>query len=299
MDRLGNIEAFVSAAELGSLTLAARRLGLSPSALSRRITQLEAEVGVRLLHRTTRTVRLSEEGRAYFERSRGALRELEEARDLAATSRERPAGLLRIEAPTILGRFVVVPAVAQLVRKYPDVEVDLALRDVPADLFTDSIDVALRMGPLPSSGLIARKLGTTWLRVCAAPSYLKRNGVPRSLDALGRHERLGYAVHGRATPWRLRDGDEVRELVPSSRIAVNTAEALIDLAVGGAGLAWMCEFMMNPRVGKLVEVLPKTACVSAPIHAVTLPTRNKLPKVSAFVELVVAELAKQGVQTIR
>jgi DNA-binding transcriptional LysR family regulator len=296
MDRLGNIEAFVAAAELGNFTLAAHRLGLSPSALSRRVSQLERDLGIRLLHRSTRAVRLSDEGRIYFERSRAALRELDEAHDLAATARDQPAGLLRVEAPTILGRFVIVPAIAQLVRRYPDVEVELALRDAPADLFTESIDVALRVGPLASSGLIARKLGTTRLRVCGAPSYLKRHGTPRSLDALTRHERIGYAVHGRVTPWRLRDRGNERELAPSSRIAVNTADALIDLAVDGAGLVWMCEFMMNPRVGKLTEVVPQTACVSAPIHALTLPTRQKLPKVRAFVDLVSAELTRCGVR---
>ncbi len=296
MDRLGNIEAFVAAAEPGSSTLAARRPGLSPSALSRRITQLESEVGVRLLHRTTRAVRLSDEGRAYFERSRGALRELEEARLVAATTRDRPAGLLRIEAPTILGRFIVVPAVAQLVRRYPDLEVELALRDTTSDLFTNNIDVALRMGPLPSSGLVARRLGTTVVRVCGSAAYLKRHGTPRTLDALARHERLGYAEHGRVTPWRLRDGDRVCSVVPNSRIVVNTADALIDLAVAGVGLAWMCEFMMKPGHGKLVEVLASTAFVSAPIQAVTLPTRQKLPKVRAFVELVAAELVAHGVK---
>jgi DNA-binding transcriptional LysR family regulator len=125
---------------------------------------------------------------------------------------------------------------------------------------------------------------------------LKRHGTPRSLDALSRHERIGYAVHGRVTPWRLRDRRGEREIPPSSRVVVNTADALIDLAVDGAGLAWMCEFMMNPRVGKLVEVVPQSACVSAPVHAVCLPTRQKLPKVRAFVELVTAELARCGVR---
>ena len=297
MDRLGNIEAFVAAAELGSFTRAAHRLGVSPSALSRRISQLESELGTRLLHRTTRAVRLSDEGRAYFERSRGALRELEEARLVAATSGDRPSGLLRVEAPTILGRFIVVPAIGKLVQRHADVEVELALRDSPSDLFTDNIDVALRIGTLPSSGLIARRLGTTWLRVCGSPKYLKRHGTPRTCDALARHERLGYAVNGRVTPWRLRDGDRTVELAPSSRIAVNTADALIDLAVAGAGLAWMCEFMTSPPHGKLVEVMPGTACTSSPIHAITLPTRQKLPKVRAFVELVAAELAAHGVRT--
>jgi DNA-binding transcriptional LysR family regulator len=296
MDRLGNIEAFVAAAELGSFTRAAKRLGVSPSALSRRISQLEAEIGVRLLHRTTRALRLSDEGQAYFERSRGALRELTEAHEVAAQSREQPTGLLRIEAPTILGRFVVVPAVARFMRRYPAVEVQLALRDTTSDLFADGIDVAVRMGPQQDSGLIARRLGTTWLRVCGAAGYLKRKGTPRSIDALARHERIGYASQGRVVPWRLREGNTVRDVRPGRRVVVNTGDALIDLAVEGLGLAWMCEFMMRPRSGELVEVLAETACECSPIHAVSLPTRQMLPKVRQFVDLLASELAKHGVK---
>jgi DNA-binding transcriptional LysR family regulator len=295
MDRLNNIEAFISAAELGSFTRAARRLGLSASALSRRISQLEDAIGVSLLHRSTRAVRLSDEGRAYFERARGAVRELVEAHDLAANARERPTGLLRVEAPTILGRIVVVPAVARFVRRYPDVEVELALRDSPADVLADGIDLALRMGPQPDSGLLARRIGTTSMRVCGAPSYLKRKGTPRSLDALPRHDRIAFAWQGRLVPWRLHDGSTVRELAPTRRLVVNTGDAVIDLARAGIGLAWMCEFMMEARAGGLVEVLAQAACESMPIYAVSPPTRQLLPKVRRFVELVHVELAKQGV----
>lgn len=295
MDRLNNIEAFVAAAELGSFTRAAKRLGLSPSALSRRISQLEDTIGVRLLHRTTRAVKMSDEGRAYFERARGALRELTEAHELAARASDRPTGTLRIEAPTILGRVVVVPAVARFVRRYPDMEVELGFRDTPSDLFSDGIDVALRMGPQPDSGLIARRLGTTRMRICGTRPYLKASGTPRTLDALARHDRIGYVMQGRVAAWRLQDGSGVRELAPSRRLVVNTADALIDLAVAGVGLAWMCEFMMDPR--KLVEVLSGSACQTAPIYALSPPTRQMLPKVRQFVDLVRTELARRGVQT--
>lgn len=296
MDRLGNIEAFVTTAELGSLTAAARRLAISPSALSRRISQLEDRVGVRLLHRTTRKVRLSEEGVAYFERSRGALRELAEAHAIAASARDRPVGLLRIEAPTILGRFAIVPAIAKFTRRFPELEIELGLRDTSSDLFADGIDVAFRMGPQPDSGLIARKLGTTAIGICAAPAYLRRRGTPRSIAALDRHDRIGYASQGRVVPWRLREDGVVREVAPSRRLVVNTADALIDLAVAGAGLAGMCEFMMRPRGGELVEVLAGAVCDRSPLYAVSLPTRQMLPKVRRFVDVVAVELARLGVK---
>ncbi len=296
MDRLGNIEAFIEAAELGSFTRAARRLRLTPSALSRRVAQLEDELGVRLFHRTTRALRLSEDGRAFFERSRSAVRELREAREAASRLRDRPAGLLRVEAPTILGRSVVVAAVSKILARYRELQVDLALRDYATDLASEGIDVAVRLGPLEDSALIARKLGRTRMSVCAAPGYLRRHGTPRSVEDLARHERLGFAVQGRVLPWRLRDGSAIRELPPGRRIVVNSGEAMVDLAVAGAGLAWLCDFMMAAAVrsGQLSEVLADAACEESPVHAVSLPSRRTLPKVRAFVDAVATELAKSS-----
>ena len=298
MTRFSNIEAFVEAAELGSFTLAARRLRLSPSALSRRVAQLEAELGLRLLHRTTRTVRLSEDGRALFERARAALRELKDAQDATVQLRGRPLGVLRIEAPTILGRHVLAPALSRFIARFPELQLELTLRDQAGDLVSDGIDVALRLGPLEDSALIARRVGRTRMCLCGAPSYLRRKGKPRSVAALAAHDRLGYAVHGRLVPWRLRDGAEVREIAPSRQIAVNSGDALIELAIGGAGLAWMCDIMMiGPgRSGQLVEVLAGSACEEIPIHLVTLPARQALPKVRVFAEFVAEELAKHGLQ---
>ena len=296
MDRLANIEAFVRAAELGSFTLAAARLELSPSALSRRVAQLEEQLGVRLFHRTTRAVRLSEDGRAFFERARGALRELDEAEQALSKLRDLPAGLLRVEAPTILGRTVIVPAISRLTARHPDVQVDLTLRDHPGDLAADGIDVALRLGTLPDSGLIARRLAWTRMRVCGSPGYLRRKGTPAGVDDLARHERLGFAHAGGVLAWQLREGGKVREVAPGRRIVVNSAEALIDLALAGAGLAWLCDFMVTGagQRGQLVEVLAAAACDERPIHVVSLPSRQVLPKVRAFVEQLEAELARSG-----
>jgi DNA-binding transcriptional LysR family regulator len=296
MDRLGNIEAFVRAVELGSFTLAARRLRLSPSALSRRVAQLEEALGVRLLHRTTRSVRLSEDGRAFFEQCREALRALHEAQEGVTGLRRRPAGLLRVEAPTMLGRDLVVPALARFVSRYAEVRVELRLQDPPVGNVSEASDVVLRHGPLEDSGLVARKVGTTRMRVCGAPDYLRRKGTPRTLEALARHERLAFSVQGRIVPWRLSDGGQVRELPPSERIVVDSGEALIDLACGGAGLVWGCDFMLARAcaAGQLVEVLAESACVEQPVHVLSLPSRQALPKVRAFVDFLAEELARAG-----
>lgn len=284
MDRLGNLEAFVAAADLRSFTKAAKRLRLSPSALGRRIAQLEEEVGVTLFHRNTRTVRLTDEGDRFYRRSRGALVELEQAHAELGSLRARPSGRLRVEAPTILGRYLVVPALPRFVARHPSVQVELSLRDTASDQVAEGIDVALRVGPVPDSGLVAKRLGRTRMCICAAPSYLERQGTPKSVEDLADHERLAFAPHGRAIPWRLRDGTTEREVEPGARVTVDDAQALIDLAVGGAGLAWVCDFMMaqGRKAGALVEVLEESAFVEQPIHALSLPTRDVLPKVRAF-----------------
>lgn len=293
MDRLGNIEAFVRAAELGSFTLAAKQLRISPSALSRRVAQLEAQLGVRLLQRTTRAVRLSEDGRGFFDRCRESLRELDEAQDSVSKLRQRPSGLLRVEAPTLLGRHLLVPALSRFLSRHREVRVDLSLRDQPGAFTSEGIDVSVRMGALEDSSLVARKLGRTRMRVCGAPDYLRRRGTPRTVEALSRHERLGFTRDGVVIPWRLRDGDRVRELSPNGRFATNHAEALIDLAIGGAGLVWICDFMMaRARAeGALMEVLEGSACEESGVYVLSLPSRQALPKVRAFVEFLTAELA--------
>lgn len=298
MDRLGNLEAFVEAAQLGSFTLAAERLRLTPSAVSRRVALLEDELGVRLFHRTTRAVRLSDDGRAFFDRAQGALRELQEARDAMQRLRDRPAGLLRVEAPSIIGLHVIVPMLPKLTARHPDVAVELTISDDPSNLVADGVDLALRVGPLVDSALVARRLGWTRMRICGAPSYLRRKGKPRNVDALLEHERLAYVRQGRAIPWRVRDGDGVREIPPGRRIVVNSAAALIDLAVGGVGLAWVCDFMAAraQQAGQLVEVLEGSSADRLPIHALSLPSRHVLPKVRAFVDLVAEALAKGGVE---
>jgi DNA-binding transcriptional LysR family regulator len=289
MNRLANIEAFVAAAERGSFTLAARALRISPSALSRRIAQLEDELGVRLFHRTTRALALSDDGRAFYDRASGALRELDEASHATARRNDRPVGVLRIEAPTIVGRNIVVPAVRRLVASYPELRVELALRDHALDLTAHGIDVALRLGPQPDSALVARKLGVTHMRVCAARSYLRRTSKPRSVADLERHELLGFTRDGRVVPWRLRDRETVCEVAPNAHVVVDNGDALVDLAVAGAGLAWLCDFMVARQ--PLVELLPEAACTETPIYVVAPPSRHVLPKVRAFVELVERELA--------
>jgi DNA-binding transcriptional LysR family regulator len=297
MDRLGNLEAFVKAVEFGSFTLAARHLQVSPSALSRRVAQLEEGLGVRLLHRTTRTVRLSEHGRAFYEQCRESLRSLQEAHEAVSHYRKHPAGLLRVQAQPMLGRHLLVPAIARFISRYPQVQVDLRLSDHPAGVSSEGSDVVLCHGALEEdSRLTARKVGTSRLRICGAPDYLRRRGTPRTFAALSQHERLGLSPDGRVIPWHLRDGTRVRDLPPGGRVVVNSSEALVDLAISGAGLVWACDFMVSKACasGQLVEVLEETACLELPVYVLSLPSRHALPKVRAFVDFLITELGKEG-----
>ncbi|HYD40880.1 MAG TPA: substrate binding domain-containing protein [Anaeromyxobacter sp.] len=152
--------------------------------------------------------------------------------------------------------------------------------------------VSVRIGALADSTLVARRLGRSRMVVCGAPAYLRRKGRPRSLDDLEGHDRLAAAWNGQPLPWRLRQGGAVRELAPGRRVLVDGAEALIELAVAGAGLLWACEFMVARPLaaGALVEVLAEAACEEVPVYAVSLPGRAALPKVRAFVEAVAEEL---------
>ena len=190
-----------------------------------------------------------------------------------------------------------MPALTRFVSRYPDVQIDLKLRDHPSDFVSEGIDVAVRLGPLADSALIARHLGRTRMRICGAPGYLRRKGRPRTVRDLARHELLGFSMKGRVVPWRVRDGTEVRELSPGRRIVVESGDALVDLAVNDTGLAWLCDFMMAgpARAGQLVEILAGSACEERPIHVLSAPGRHVLPKVRAFVDLIATELAENGV----
>ena len=295
-DHLGSLETFLEVVKAGSFTRVAGRLGVTPSAVSRRVMQLERELGVRLFHRTTRAMRLTDEGRVFHEGARHALEELQRARDGVQRLREQPMGLLRVEAPSILGRHLLAPALPAFLARFPEVQVELTLTDRPSDLASGGVDVAIRVGPLVDSALVGRRLGWTRMRVCGAPGYLRRRGTPRSIAALARHERIGLAMNGRPLPWRLEEDGAIREIAPGRRLVTDDAEAVLDLALAGAGLAWVCDFMVSRarRAGELMEVLERSGTERSPVHALSLPSRHVLPKVRAFVEATAHALEESG-----
>ncbi|WP_146652547.1 LysR family transcriptional regulator [Labilithrix luteola] len=286
MDRLGNIEAFVQTAETGSFNASAKRLGLTPSAVSRRVAQLERELGVALFHRTTRALSLSEDGRLFFGRCRSVLRELEDAAEAVQRSRARPAGRLRVDAPVVVGQLVLAPALPKLLARYPELDVELVLSNELTNLAAEGIDVVIRLGDLDDSSLLKRRLGIARMVCCAAPSYLERHGTPRTLKELERHDGVVFVRNGRPLPWRLRDEDGVRDVEVRARVRTDQGVLLRDLLVAGAGVGWLFDFIVDAdlRAGRLVEVLADHAVAGRPIHALYLAHRNIPPKTRAFLD---------------
>ncbi|MCP3141679.1 LysR family transcriptional regulator [Pyxidicoccus xibeiensis] len=288
MHSLSNIDAFVRAVEDGDFTRAARKLGLTASAVSRRIARLEEELGVRLFQRTTRSLRLTDDGRDFYARCQRILGELGEAKESLARSRSRPTGRLRVEAPQVIGQLVLAPALPRFLEKYPGVELHLTLRDEVVDPITEGADVLIRMGPLADSRLKARKLAVARLVACAAPAYLERHGTPRTPEDLARHQCLGFLRQGLPAPWSLKDGRGTVQVEPRGALHVNHGATLRDAAVMGLGIAWMMDFMVARELasGALVTVLEAHASEERPIHALHPANRQLPPRVRVFLNFV-------------
>lgn len=287
------IEIFALTVERGSFAAAARKLRVTPSAVSRRVATLEEELGVQLLARTTRTLRLTDDGLAFHERCVRILEELREARDAIARAKQKPAGLLRVDAPIALGRNVLVPKLARFLDRYPEIRLDLTLRDQLVDPAAEGLDVLVRIGPLRDSPLVARRLGESHAVVCASPSYLRKRGAPKHLGDLARHACLGYLRDGRASPFGFAGEDGARRSVDvEGPFHANDADVLLHMALAGKGIVWSFDFMVQEHIarGALVPVLENVAPLAWPIHALYRRNRHLLPKVRVFLDFVAETL---------
>jgi DNA-binding transcriptional LysR family regulator len=294
VDTLGSMELFVAVVDAGSFSAAARRLGLAPSSVARGIGGLEDELGVRLLARTTRRLSLTEPGRVYHERSRRILSEVEEARLSVARLEAAPRGLLRISVPVVFGRLHVAPALAEFLASYPEVEIDLSMTDAYVDLVEEGIDLAIRVGELQDSSLMARKLAPTRRVMCASPAYLERRGAPARPSDLKGHDCLSYRYSGAAPIWRLRAPDgTLHEIEVSGSLRTNNADALHIAALAGVGIVLLPTFLAGAdiRGGRLRLLfedhrVSATSSLDTNIHAVFPCNRHLSPKVRAFVDFL-------------
>lgn len=286
MDRLVAMQAFVTVADLRGFAPAARKLNLSPSAVTRLIAALEDHLGARLLQRTTRQVRLTDVGARYLERARRILSDVEEADGSAREERNRPSGRLVVSAPVGFGRLHVGPVMTAYLKRYPDVACELILSDHLVNLVEDAVDVAVRIGHLADSSLVARQVGEMRRIVVASPAYLKRHGEPKTPQALTEHQTIQF---GPSASWRfVQDGRDI-ELRPSPRFASNSADAALQYAEAGGGVTRVLAYQAAESLkrGRLRIVLSNYEQPALPIHIVYPTSRLLSAKVRAFIDLVV------------
>lgn len=256
VDRIGEMCAFVAVAKGGSLSSAARTLGLTPSAVSRIVARIEARLGVRLMVRTTRTLRLTAEGEAYARNARRILADIEESEE-AVADQASPRGRVRISMASAHGRLVIVPRLAQFVARYPGITVDIELSDELSDVLGGRTDVAVRFGPLADSPLTARRIGETGRTVVASPAYLARFGAPRTPRDLANHNCLDFNFRRSEPGWPFREAGEDYVLAVDGNLTANNGETLVQLALDGVGITRVGNFHIGEELasGQLVPLL--------------------------------------------
>ena len=296
MDRLEAMTVFVAVAEEEGFAAGARRLKMSPPAVTRAVAGLEAHLGVKLLDRTTRIVRATEAGQRYLEDARRILAELRAADESAAGTNAEPRGPLAVTAPVMFGRMYVVPVVAEYLERYPHSEVSLLLVDRVVNLLDEGVDVAVRVGELPDSSMRAHRVGSLRLITCASPAYLRRHGLPKAPQDLAGHSIIATAAGGvgdaGSLQWRFDGPKHARSLRLKPRLTVTTNDAAIEAALLGHGLARVLSYQVASHLaeGRLKVVLAKFEMPPWPIHIVHHHPRQASAKVRAFVDLMLARL---------
>lgn len=291
MDRLEDLRLFTLVAEGRSFTRAAEKLGLSKSAASRRIGELETRLGARLFNRTTRHISLTQVGEGFFTRVTQALEALEEAERSVASQHAAPRGTLKLAAPMSFGIAHLAGAIADFMNLYPEVEVDMDLSDRFVDLVDEGYDLAVRIGRLKDSSLVARRLCPIRNLVCASPDYLTRRGVPMDPGDLARHDCLLYTNAPSPEQWVFRaapGADEVRNIRVAGRMRANNGDVLREAAIAGQGLVSLPSFIIGDAVGqgRLIPVLGDYVPGGTALHAVYPASRHLSPKVRAFVDFL-------------
>ena len=290
METLGRIEIFVEVARQQSFAKAARALGMSGPAASKQVIALEDELGVKLLHRTTRMVTLTDEGAIYYDRARLALEELKDAASQLHEMKEAPSGILRVSAPLSFGHMHLLPVFASFAKKYPEVKLEISLDDRKVDVLAEGFDVAIRIGALKDSGLIARHMGNCPIYLVAAPAYIKAHGKPKTPAELRQHRFIAFSVVGGAAQWRYRDPrGKVASVQLESAFRANTAEMMLEAALSGVGIALLPIFSVGTHIKakQLVQLLPEyDTYPTSEINALTPPNRYRSTKVRLLLDWV-------------
>lgn len=293
MDRIQAMQVFARVVETGSFTRAAESLNLPKGSVTKLVQQLEARLKVRLLNRTTRQVTVTADGAAYYERTSRVLNDLEDIEASMGNAQANPSGRLRVDVGTSVARLIVIPALPEFYRRYPDIQVDLGVTDRPVDLISDNVDCVIRGGELVEQSLVARRVGNMRLVTVAAPSYLREHGTPQHPSELefDGHRTVNYfsTRTGRPYPHVFECDGQTLELSGRYRLAVNEANAHTAAVLAGLGVSQVALFGAAPhlRSGELVQVLTEWTRPAIPLHIVYPPNRHVSAKVRAFVEWVV------------
>lgn len=281
---------FCRIAETGSFAAAAAELGMTPSAVSKLMTRLETRLGTRLLTRTTRRLSLTVEGETYLRHALEITAAIENAEADVMASAKEPSGTLRVNTGAAFGRHVLAPLLPEFMERYPKIKIDLSITDRQVDLIGEKVDVAIRMGALGDSSLIARKIGESGRAVCASPAYLKKCGIPKSGADLVNHNCLLVAgfTNLRQWPFATPEGINLQEV--SGNFISDNADLVLNMMLRGLGIGRLARFIFARHLesGELVEILQDTHQTDpVPMHAVMPPGGNRTPKVRAFVDFLV------------
>lgn len=289
MEDFAAISAFVRVVEAKSFAAAAAQLGMTPSGVSRAVSRLEEQLGARLLFRSTRSLRLTDDGASFHERCKEILADLAEATEALGYASRKPTGKLRIGVPAAVGRTVIIPRLAEFEQRYPDIRLELSMCDYAYDLNEEGIDCAIRVGPLEDSSLIARKIGYLRNVMIASPEYLAKHGAPQSIEDLKDHRCINYVMpNGRPRQWQFETPSGQVAVDIEGHLMINDAESVIQAVVAGLGItqaphviaACMLDF------GKLELVMTDTISTGKPVWIVYPQKKHLSARVQAFIEWV-------------
>ncbi len=300
MDRLTEMEAFATVVDQGGFTDAARKMGISKSAVSKHVSSLEARLGARLLNRTTRRVSPTEIGLVYYDRARRVLNDAGEADSIVTAMQSAPSGVLRMSVATDFGVSLLSPVLDEFLTDYPDISVNMVLKNRYVELISEGFDMSIRVGEMEDSSLRARKITETTQRLIAAPRYFQAHGRPGKIDDLNDHRLLHYSNQASANVWRITaPSGEVRQVRGTGWLTVNDGQSLLNAAVKGMGIAYLPSFLYHDamRDGLVVDVIPDLPPTTLGIYAVYPPGRYTQPKVRAFIDFLVERFADKGPDT--
>ena len=292
MDRLESMSMLVAAADAGSISAAARRLGRPLATVSRRISDLEAHLGTRLLNRSSRRLTLTDAGRSYVAACQRILEDVQEAERAATGEYSAPRGQLTVTAPIVLGRLHVLPVVSEFLAAYPEIDIRMVLADRVVNLFEEQFDLAVRIGDLPDSSLIATRVGAIRRVICASPAYLSARGTPENPNDLSQHDCVTFEGLMAPEAWTFTVGKTVMSVPIRSRLVINTAEAAIDAAIAGLGLTRVLSYQVATalEVARLAVVLEEFEPSPSPVSLVYGGGRLLPLKLRAFIDFAAPRL---------